>query len=70
MALEDDTKVSRRSENLCCPNVERGLRYDDASVRIDWPNETVLVDPCDRGLPSLSEIVPWEGSDVQNNSQC
>lgn len=70
MALEDDTKVSRRSENLCCQEVERGLRYDDASVRIDWPNETVLVDSCDRGLPSLGEIVPWEGSDVQNNSQC
>src|SRR4051812_20336862 len=37
---------------------ERGFRYDDPDVGIEWPNVELLVSERDRGQPLLKEIAP------------
>ena len=37
------------------PDLDRGIRWDDPDIGVEWPDlEPVLSDP-DRALPSLSE---------------
>jgi dTDP-4-dehydrorhamnose 3,5-epimerase len=37
-------------------DIERGFRYDDPEVGIDWPKEELIVSERDSGAPLLSEI--------------
>jgi dTDP-4-dehydrorhamnose 3,5-epimerase len=38
------------------PALDRGIRYDDPALSIDWPDENPVLSPRDRALPLLSEI--------------
>jgi dTDP-4-dehydrorhamnose 3,5-epimerase len=58
--LERDTEVIYKVTDYFTPDCERGLRWDDSTLGIDWPvttSKAVLSDK-DRALPSLRDIVP------------
>lgn len=55
--LEPDTEVLYKVDHDYAPDTERGIRWDDPALGIDWPIEAgaaVLSDK-DRGLPVLAE---------------
>lgn len=61
IVLEDNTLFSYKCDNLYCPAAERGMRFDDPALGIEWPDigvELVLSEK-DRKHPSLAEIEPW-----------
>ena len=62
VTLEDDTLFSYKCDNLYCKESERGLRFDDPALGIEWPAVGVrlTLSEKDRLHPPLSEIEPWE----------
>ena len=62
IVLEDDTLFSYKCDNLYAPALERGMRFDDPALGIEWPDigvELVLSEK-DRRHPPLAGIEPWE----------
>lgn len=61
IVLEDNTLFSYKCDNLYCPAAERGMRFDDPELKIEWPNIGVklVLSEKDRKHPSLAEIEPW-----------
>ena len=62
IVLEDDTLFSYKCDDIYCPKAERGLRFDDPALGIEWPDigvEVKLSDK-DRKHPCLADIEPWE----------
>ena len=61
LVLEDDTVFAYKCDNLYCKEAERGLKFDDPELGIDWPEldgmEFVLSDK-DLQHPLLKEIEP------------
>jgi dTDP-4-dehydrorhamnose 3,5-epimerase len=60
--LEDDTLLSYKCDNLYSPGAERGLRFDDPALGIEWPDfggEFILSEK-DKKHPLLKDIEPWE----------
>jgi len=56
--LEPDTEVAYRVNRYWSPAHERGVRWDDATLNIEWPvsaADAVLADR-DRGWPALAEL--------------
>ena len=37
IVLEDNTLFSYKCDNLYCPSADRGLRFDDPTLKIEWP---------------------------------
>lgn len=62
VVLEDNTLFSYKCDNLYCPASERGLKYDDPSLGIVYPNpgRAFLLSEKDLKHPSLADIEPWE----------
>ncbi len=62
IVLEDDTVFSYKCDNLYNPESERGLRFDDPAIGIEWPETglEVRLSEKDGRHPLLSEIEPWE----------
>ena len=62
VVLEDGTLFSYKCDNLYHPESERGLRFDDPALGIDWPALDVppVLSEKDRGHPCLAGIAPWE----------
>ena len=62
VVLEDGTLFSYKCDNLYCPASERGLRFDDPALGIEWPDigMPVTLSDKDRRHPPLAEIEPWE----------
>lgn len=60
--LEDDTIFSYKCDNLYTPQAERGMRFDDPALAIDWPRLDVppILSAKDARNPPLSQIVPCE----------
>ena len=60
--LEDDTLFAYKCDNLYCKESERGLRFDDPALGIDWPDTGVppILSPKDTVHPLLAQIEPWE----------
>ncbi|MBQ9694674.1 MAG: dTDP-4-dehydrorhamnose 3,5-epimerase [Kiritimatiellae bacterium] len=59
--LEDNTLFAYKCDNFYCPQAERGLRFNDPALQIQWPDlkiEPILSDK-DLKHPLLSEITPW-----------
>lgn len=58
LVLEDDTVFSYKCDNVYHPEAERGLRYDDPTVAIPWPDLGMphLLSPKDRQHPFLADI--------------
>ncbi len=62
IVLEDDTLFSYKCDNFYSPSLERGMRFDDPALGIEWPDigvELVLSEK-DRRHPPLAGIEPWE----------
>jgi dTDP-4-dehydrorhamnose 3,5-epimerase len=57
--LSEVADVTYKLSSYYDPEVERGFRYDDPEVGIDWPQELELqVSERDRTAPLLAEIAP------------
>jgi dTDP-4-dehydrorhamnose 3,5-epimerase len=55
--LSEIADVTYKCSTYYRPDVERGFRYDDPEVGIDWPDDiALLVSDRDRHAPLLSEI--------------
>ena len=62
IVLVDNTLFTYKCDNLYCPSADRGIRFDDPALGIEWPNVGVplILSEKDRKHPLLSEIAPWE----------
>ena len=61
MVLEDNTLFSYKCDNFYCPAAERGLKFDDPALKIDYPNpgRPFLLSEKDLVHPLLKDIEPW-----------
>lgn len=56
-ALTDQVDVIYKQSSYHSPETDRGIRYDDPDVGIDWPPELELIpSPRDAGAPLLREV--------------
>jgi dTDP-4-dehydrorhamnose 3,5-epimerase len=56
--LQDATEVSYLVSHPYVPAAERGLRWDDPAIGIDWPMEPVEISEKDRTWPDLRVADP------------
>ncbi len=56
LALEDQTEFLYKCDNYYTPEAERGIRYDDPEINIQWMLDEgeLLISEKDRNLPYLS----------------
>lgn len=61
IVLEDSTIFSYKCANLYAPQSERGLRFDDPVLGLQWPDTgaPLVLSEKDQRHPMLSEIEPW-----------
>ena len=60
--LSDEAIFAYKCDRPYAPAAERGLRFDDPALAIDWrirPGEWILSDK-DRRHPALADITPWQ----------
>ncbi|HEX2189563.1 MAG TPA: dTDP-4-dehydrorhamnose 3,5-epimerase [Longimicrobiaceae bacterium] len=55
VTLEDDTEVTYQVSEFYAPGSERGLRWDDPALGVEWPMEPLVVSDKDRGWALLEE---------------
>ena len=62
IVLEDNTLFSYKCDNLYCKEADRGMRFDDPALGIEWPDlgMPLTLSPKDRSHPFLAEIGAWE----------
>ncbi len=58
LALEEGSVVQYKCTREYNRDSERGIRYDDPQLQIEWPPEVLLISEKDRRLPILKEA--WE----------
>jgi dTDP-4-dehydrorhamnose 3,5-epimerase len=56
LALADDTEVAYKCDALYDPSGDRGVRWDDPALGIEWPVDSPLLSEKDRALPTLAEL--------------
>jgi dTDP-4-dehydrorhamnose 3,5-epimerase len=56
--LEDDTEAFYQVSEFYTPGAERGLRYDDPALAIDWPLPVTVISDKDASWPMLEERAP------------
>ena len=64
LALEDGSEIIYKCSDYYFPEYDRGLRWDDPAVGIEWPLGRVgepLLSEKDRRLPGLEQIEPELG---------
>lgn len=54
LTLEDETEVSYQVSGSYTPSAERGLRWDDPALGIDWPVPVTTISPKDASWPLLT----------------
>ena len=60
-ALEDGAEVTYQVSHVYTPSAERGLRWDDPDLGIEWPiTEDVIVSPKDAAWPALAVLLGAE----------
>ena len=61
VVLEDNTLFSYKCDNFYCPAAERGLRFDDPALGIEYPNpgRPFLLSDKDLKHPLFKDIEPW-----------
>ena len=61
IVLEDDTLFAYKCDNFYSPSLERGMRFDDPALGIEWPEIGVdlTLSEKDRKHPLLKDVVPW-----------
>lgn len=52
--LTDDAEVFYQVSEFYSPENERGLRYNDPSIGIEWPEEVTVISDKDRSWPDYS----------------
>ena len=62
IVLEDDTLFSYKCDNLYCAAADRGMRFDDPALGIEWPQVDVelKLSEKDQRHPLLADIEAWE----------
>jgi dTDP-4-dehydrorhamnose 3,5-epimerase len=53
LTLVDDSEIIYAVDRAYTPSAERGMRWNDSSVRIDWPIVPAYVSDKDRAWPSF-----------------
>lgn len=53
--LEDNTEVAYQVSQFYLPDFERGLRYDDPQIGIDWPVNNKIISDKDKGWPDCQK---------------
>jgi dTDP-4-dehydrorhamnose 3,5-epimerase len=62
--LEDDTEVFYQVTQLYTPGAERGIRWDDPALGIQWPEvESRVISAKDQGWPRFSRA-PWSAVSI------
>lgn len=56
ITLEEDCDVLYQFSRSHRPSLERGVRWDDPEIGIDWPIAPAVMSDKDRALPTVSEI--------------
>jgi len=56
LALEDGTEFLYKTTDFWDKDSERGLRWDDPAIGIDWPMRDVLLAPKDAAAPLLAAL--------------
>ncbi len=58
LALEDDTILSYKCDNYYNKSSERGIAYNDSSLRIDWdfPENQFVLSEKDKNLPAFETL--------------
>ena len=51
LTLEDDSEVSYHMSEFYAPTSASGFRWDDAGVRIEWPEPVTVISDKDRSWP-------------------
>jgi len=54
-ALSDATDVAYRVTREYAPEADRGIRWDDPALSIDWPIDEPILSEKDRGHPALAD---------------
>lgn len=62
IVLEDNTLFSYKCDNLYHPEADRGLKFDDPALGIEWPklDVEIMLSAKDQKHPSLTGIDPFE----------
>ncbi len=55
LTLEDDTEVFYQMSEFYAPGYGRGIRWNDPTFRIDWPEEVEVISERDRNYPDFKE---------------
>ena len=60
--LSDEAVFAYKCDNIYMPSAERGMRFDDPALGIDWrvKPESWNLSEKDKKHPAFSEIEPWE----------
>ena len=56
LALEDNTIFHYKCSNYYSPDAERSLRWDDATVGIEWPEVNPILSEKDAAAPELEHL--------------
>lgn len=64
LALSDDAEVYYQVSHPYQPGTERGVRFDDPTLKIDWPHPVLHVSDKDRAWPDLALAAPATVEDV------
>jgi len=59
ITLTDDTEAVYFVSTFYAPEFERGLRYDDPAIGIEWPVAVSVVSEKDRQWPSFQPTPTW-----------
>ncbi len=54
LSLTDGAEVSYQVGEFYTPGYERGIRYDDAALAIEWPRDVAVISEKDRSWPAFS----------------
>jgi len=58
ITLSGNTEVNYQVSQFYAPGHERGVRYDDPSIGIQWPGEVTEISEKDKAWPAFNPSVP------------
>lgn len=56
LTLEDDSDLLYQFSQPHRPGLEKGVRWDDPDIGIEWPLDPIVMSDRDRALPFLAEL--------------